>query len=70
MLQDFYSEQEDPEICVSFEAFFINNMESFYMSRGEYTLQTAQMIQIIDILVYMAHKTEKAAYFKHVIEIL
>jgi hypothetical protein len=28
------------------------------------------MIQIIDILAYIAHKTEKAAYFKHVIEIL
>jgi hypothetical protein len=28
------------------------------------------MIQIIDILAYLAHKTEKAAYFKHVVEIL
>ena len=28
------------------------------------------MIQIIDILAYIAHKTEKAAYFKHVVEIL
>lgn len=28
------------------------------------------MIQIIDILTYMAHKTEKAASFKHIIEIL
>ncbi len=28
------------------------------------------MLQIIDILAYIAHKTEKAAYFKHVVEIL
>jgi hypothetical protein len=28
------------------------------------------MIQIIDILAYIAHKTEKAANFKHVVEIL
>jgi hypothetical protein len=45
-------------------------MEQFYLTRGEYQLQTGQMIQIIDLLAYMAHKTDKAAYFKHVIEIL
>jgi hypothetical protein len=36
MLQEFYADQEDPELCLQFEAFFINNMESFYMTRGEY----------------------------------
>ena len=69
-MQDFYAETEDLETCNLLEAIFLNNLEYFYLTRVEDSFKTAQMIQIIDILTYMVHKSEKSSSFKHIIEIL
>lgn len=70
MLQDFYSECEDHETCFLLEARFLNSVEQFYLTRVEGSYSTPQMFQIIDILTYMGHKTDRAANFKYIIEIL
>jgi|LauGreDrversion4_2_1035121.scaffolds.fasta_scaffold594240_2 hypothetical protein len=66
---DFYSENEDSEKNSILEAVLLNELEYFYLTRVEGSFSSQHMIQIIDVLTYMAHKTEKAASFKHIIEI-
>jgi hypothetical protein len=69
-IHEFYKNLEDTTTCIILEAVFANNLEYFYLTRKEGSFTTAQIIQIIDILTFMAAKTEKSTNYRHLTQIL
>ncbi|CDW73839.1 UNKNOWN [Stylonychia lemnae] len=70
MVSSFYEDCEDPSIYTLLEAVFANNIEYFYLTRKDGSYTTAQIIQIIDILIIMGCKTQKSTNFRHLMQIL
>eukprot|EP00347_Sterkiella_histriomuscorum_P001860 403370400 len=70
MVSNFYEDCEDVNICTLLEAVFANNTEYFYLTRKDGSYTTAQIIQIIDMLVVMGCKTTKSTNFRHLTQIL